>query len=268
MDMEALRRATTDEAIVEALYRGGYEDARLTHSKAASVEFLTTMRVLRGYVKAGTRVLDLGAGTGAYTLPLAKCGCFVDAVELSSDNVALLRTKAADDKRIHIFHQSAANLCAFPDESYDLVLVFGPLYHISDAAERARCIREAMRVCRADGKLLFSFISNDMVPLTECLYRDYFHPATADSYNKETFQVDNFPFQFFTLDAMRKMLTDCGIHIEREIAADGVSELLEDTINRMSEESFQNYLAYHFYCSEKPEMLGRSNHVLFVGRKG
>ena len=66
---------------------------------------------------------------------------------------------------------------------------------------------------------------------------------------------------------MRKMLTDCGVQIEREIAADGVSELLADTINQMSDESFQNYLAYHFYCSEKPEMLGRSNHILMVGRK-
>jgi len=267
MDIETLRQAHTDKALVEALYHGGHEDHRLTHSRAASVEFLTTMRVLGRYAEAGSRVIDLGAGTGVYTLPLAALGCGVDAVELSSDNARLLKEKAAGNAHIRVWEQSAVNLGRFSDEAYDLVLVFGPLYHLSDANERAQCIKEAMRVCKSDGTLFFAFINNDMVPLTECLYRDYFHPDTADSYDKETFQVDNFPFQFFTLDGMRKMLTDCGVQIEREIAADGVSELLADTINQMSDESFQNYLAYHFYCSEKPEMLGRSNHILMVGRK-
>ena len=55
--------------------------------------------------------------------------------------------------------------------------------------------------------------------------------------------------------------------ILREIAADGVSELLAGTINAMSEASYQEYLKYHFYCCEKPEMLGRSSHLLFVGRR-
>ena len=37
-------------------------------------------------------------------------------------------------------------------------------------------------------------------------------------------------------------------------------------INALDEESYQQYLRYHFYVCEKPERLGRSNHLLFVGR--
>ncbi len=67
------------------------------------------------------------------------------------------------------------------------------------------------------------------------------------------------------LDQCRALLCRDGVHIKQEIAADGVSELLADTINRMDDETYAQYLRYHFYLCEKPECLGMSNHWLFVG---
>ena len=40
----------------------------------------------------------------------------------------------------------------------------------------------------------------------------------------------------------------------------------EDKINAMDDESYAQYLRYHFYICEKPEMLGMSNHLLFIGK--
>lgn len=267
MDLEALLKMKDETELVNALYSTGFEDKRLSRSKSARVEFLTTMRILKEYLKPGMKILDLGAGTGVYTVPLADMGYAVDAVELAEKNVALLKEKVTPSRRIRVHHQSAVDLSAFPSAEYDVVLVFGPLYHLKQAEDRSACIKEAMRVCRPDGVLLFAFISNDMVPLTECMYRDFFRPGAEATYDHETFQVDNFPFVFFTLDAMREMLAENSVKILREIASDGVSELLEKQINEMSDESYQEYLKYHFYCCEKPEMLGRSNHLLFVGEK-
>ena len=255
MNLMEIYRQQGERSLIEALYAGGWEDRRLG-SQAGRVEFLTTMRVLADYLRPGMKILDLGAGTGAYTLPLAAAGCAVDAVELSEENAALLRGKVQPGQPVRVFCQSAADLADFPSGAYDIVLVMGPLYHLHDQAERRACLREALRVCRADGVLLFAYISNDMVPLTECQYRDFFNPAGDITYDPETFQVENFPFVFLTLDAMR-----------RELASDGVSELMADTINAMGEASYEAYLKYHFYCCEKPEMLGRSNHLLFVGRR-
>ncbi len=106
------------------------------------------------------------------------------------------------------------------------------------------------------------FNSNDMVILTEFGYdSDYFKNG---QYDHETFKVEDFPFVFFTLDQCRAMLTKGGLFVQKEIASDGVSELLAERINQMDKESYQQYLRYHFYCCEKPEMLGRSNHLLFI----
>ena len=63
------------------------------------------------------------------------------------------------------------------------------------------------------------------------------------------------------------MLRAGGVKILHEVASDGVSELMEEQINAMDEESYSQYLKYHFYVCEKPEMLGRSNHLLYVGEK-
>lgn len=52
-----------------------------------------------------------------------------------------------------------------------------------------------------------------------------------------------------------------------EQLADGASELLAMKINEMSDEDYEQYLRYHFYICEKPELLGMTNHLLFVGEK-
>ena len=72
---------------------------------------------------------------------------------------------------------------------------------------------------------------------------------------------------FHTVEAARNLLHKKDINILHEVAADGASELLAMRINEMSEEDYAQYLRYHFYICEKPEMIGMTNHLLFVGEK-
>ena len=58
-----------------------------------------------------------------------------------------------------------------------------------------------------------------------------------------------------------------GIKLLHQVASDGASELLAMRINEMSDEGYEQYLRYHFYICEKPELLGMTNHLLFVGEK-
>ena len=62
-------------------------------------------------------------------------------------------------------------------------------------------------------------------------------------------------------------LADGGINVLHEVASDGVSELLAARINEMPDEDYAQYLRYHLYICEKPELLGMTNHLLFVGGK-
>ena len=264
MDVSDLLKIADELERINKTYDFFNEDARLNRSKAARVEFLTTTRYIEQYLMPGAKILDVGAGAGEYSLYFARGGYQVSALELADNNLRAFREKLRPEDGIDLVQGNAVNLSRYADESFDAVLLFGPLYHLHAEADRQKCIAEARRVCKKDGTLFFAFISNDMVILTEFSYRpDYF---LNGDYDKQTFRLEDFPFVFHTVDKCREMLRAGGVKIVKEIASDGVSELLEDKINAMDDESYAQYLRYHFYICEKPEMLGMSNHLLFVGK--
>ena len=264
LSFEALAAIENEREQVEKTYELFNEDSRLNRSQAARVEFLTTTRYIDRYLKPGMRLLDIGAGAGEYSLYYARQGYEVCALELSPANIAAFEKKMTPGLRISLRQGTALDLSAYEDASFDVVLLMGPLYHLHSASDRQQAIAEARRVCKPMGTIFFAFISNDMIPLTELMYRsDYF---TTGEYDKESFKMEDFPFVFFTVDQCRQMLREAGVDLFHELASDGVSELLEAQINAMDAANYQQYLRYHFYCCEKPEMLGRSNHLLFIGR--
>jgi len=265
MDFETLKLIEDEAERTAATYEIFNEDSRLNRSKAARVEFITTVRAIESVLKPGAKILDVGAGAGEYSLHFTQQGYDVTAVELSPANIAAFEKKIKPEHPLRLLQGNALDLSKFADESFDVVLLMGPLYHLKEAADRDCAIAEAKRVCKRDGVIFFAFIGNDMVVLTELSYRPQFF--SENSYDHESFKVEDFPFVFFTLDQMREMLMQNGIIILREIAADGVSELMEDTINALSDEDYAQYVRYHLYCSEKPEMLGRSSHLLFAGHR-
>ena len=264
MDIETLRTIPEEALRVQKLYEIFHERLRLHRSQAAQVEFLTTVRYLERYLAPKSRVLDVGAGAGDYSLYLAEQGHAVSAVELSPRNVEDFRARIPEGTEIDLRQGNALDLSAHGDGTFDAVLLFGPLYHLERREDQLRCMKEALRVLKPGGLLFAAFISNDMVILTELAYRPHFF--SEGTHDPETFRVENFPFVFHRPADCRELFSDCGAEILAEIAADGLSELMEERINGLDEKDFAAYLRYHFCCCERPELFGHSNHLLFIGR--
>lgn len=155
-----------DTELVQEIYRRFDENNRLNKSKAARVEFLTSIRYIEKYLKPGAKILDIGAGAGEYSLYFSRNGYEVSALELADSNIEAFRKKITPVDTIDLVQGNALDLSCYPDDSFDIVLLFGPLYHLHKKADKLRCIEEAKRVCKSDGKLFFAFIANDMVILT------------------------------------------------------------------------------------------------------
>lgn len=254
-----------DTELVQEVYRRFDENSRLTKSKSARVEFLTNVKYIEKYLMPGAKILDIGAGTGEYSLYFSRQGYAVSALELADSNIEAFRKKLTPEDKIDLAQGNALNLSQYPDDSFDIVLLFGPLYHLHSETDQLRCIQEAKRVCKPGGKLFLAFISNDMVILT--MFHEHPDYFVNGYYNKKTFRCDDFPFVFHTLDACRALLHKGEVKVLHEVASDGFSELLEGKINEMDEENFSQYLRFHYYTCEKPEHLGSSNHLLFVAEK-
>lgn len=261
----AIHRRDWEAAQVQALYGQFDENSRLNASQAARVEFFTTVRYIEKYLPTHGKLLDVGAGAGEYSLYFARKGYEVAALELADANLSAFRAKLTAEDRLDPVQGNALDLSRYDSDTFDAVLLLGPLYHLHAEADRLRCIEEAKRVCKADGMIFFAFISNDLVILTmqQC-QADY---LLNGDYNKETFRLEDDPFVFHTVDGCRALLRKAGIHICHEVASDGASELLQELVNGLDPQAYAQYLRYHFYICEKPEFLGMSNHLLFVGEK-
>lgn len=255
----------SDTELVQEIYRRCDENSRLNRSKAARVEFLTTVKYIERYLQPGAKILDIGAGAGEYSLYFSRKGYAVSALELTDSNIEAFRKKLTPEDRVDLQQGNALDLSRYEEASFDIVLLLGPLYHLHSEDDRLRCIAEAKRVCKPGGKLFFAFISNDMVILT--MFNEHPDYFINGDYHKETFRCDDFPFVFHTVNACRELLRQGGVTVLHEVASDGISELLKDKINAMDDESYAQYLRYHFYACEKPEHLGASNHLLFVAEK-
>ena len=124
---------------LERYYNSYDEDGRLL-SKHGQVEYLTTMKYIDESIRniANPRIIEIGAGTGRYSVTLAKRGHNVTAVELIEHNLDILKSKLDGTEPITAIQGNALDLSAFSDGEFDLTMLLGPMYHLYTKEEKLR----------------------------------------------------------------------------------------------------------------------------------
>jgi SAM-dependent methyltransferase len=134
-------------------YNQGRERDRL--EQVGRLEFIRTQELLRRFMPPPpARIIDIGGAAGIHALPLAGAGYDVHLV----DPVPLHVEQALAAGLASVTTGDARNL-AFDDESVDVVLLLGPLYHLTERQDRIRALGEARRVARPGGHLFAAVIS-------------------------------------------------------------------------------------------------------------
>ena len=119
---------------LEKYYNKFNEEKRLT-SRQGQVEFLTSRRYIHECINKvaddNIKILDVGAGTGRYSVALCEEGYDVTAVELVAYNLGILKSK---NSGVKAYKGNALNLKRFEDNAFNITLVFGPMYHLHTQA--------------------------------------------------------------------------------------------------------------------------------------
>lgn len=248
------------------------EDGRLS-KKHGSVEFLTTMRYIGKYIKPGDRVLEVGAGTGRYSHALARQGYTVDAVELIGHNIDVFQNNTQPGENISITQGNALDLSAFSDNTYDITLLLGPLYHLYTKEDKRQALREAIRVTRPGGVIFAAYVISDGCLLDEGFLRGNINVAEyvkTGLLDRETFAAKSEPKDLFELvrkEDVDELMRDFPTTRLHYVASDGCALLLREDIDAMDDETFRLYLDYHFATCERADLLGVTSHALDVFRK-
>lgn len=259
---------TTGDYLVD-YYNTHDEDVRLL-SKHGRVEFLTTVKYIEKYLNNEVKIIEIGAGTGRYSHYFAQKGFSVDAVELIEHNIEVFKIKTLPDEKISIKQGNALDLSEYPDNSYDVTLLLGPMYHLYTAEEQQKALSEAIRITKPNGYIFVAYCM-----LEPAIYNSFkgnrinrlIEAGELDPVTLETHFPPHGIFKVYTKDEifdLTKIFATERLHF---VATDGYTCHMKEAVDKMDDKTYDLYLRYHFKTCERQDLVGISHHTLDVLRK-
>ena len=251
---------------LEKYYNKFNEDKRLK-SRHGQVEFFVTMKYIMDEIggRNGLKVLDIGAGTGAYATPLSEMGHFVTAVELVRKNLSYMTPTEN-----LIVKQGNAKKLKLPNDTFDITLVFGPLYHLMTREEKLQAISEAKRVTKSGGTIMLMYLMNDYAVISYALKEGHLLESVNNGKLDKDFQThtdEKDLYSYVRINEIDELMQKSALKRKKIIAVDGPTDYIRPTINKMTDEEFEVYKQYVLSIAERSELLGASSHVLDITKK-
>lgn len=256
---------------LEEFYNAFDEDERLL-SRHGQVEYLTTMKYIHGCLSGAKKahILEVGAGTGRYSIALAREGHNVTAVELVESNLDKLRAKLDGSEKLTAIQGNALDLSVLADKSFDMTLVLGPMYHLFSREDMLKALSEAVRVTKKGGHILVAYCMNEAAVIQHAFLHGNLQKVLENDMLTSEWHCKSEPKELFQLVRTEDIASiNAELPVERIklIAADGAANYISECIDSMDDLTFEKYMEYHFATCERQDLIGASNHTLDILRK-
>jgi SAM-dependent methyltransferase len=256
---------------------GEMEWSRLDRDEGV-IEWIVNTTFIERHLAAGARVLDLGGGPGRYTGWLAARGHRVVLADLSPDLLDIARRRLTSPNVEAIVEADARDLSTWPDRSFDAVLVLGPLYHLPEADDRTRAVREVTRVVRAGGIVFFA-----LMPWFAFVRRTAGIPDERHHFRDSRFMTDLLDDGVFVNDTPGRFTNAWGVRPQdvapwfESLGIDTIALAASEGLAAWTEAAFVELRAADPEAFEvarrvlidtatDPSLLGSAKHLLYVGR--
>jgi len=262
---------------IEDFYNKFNEEKRLD-TRHGQIEFRVTMKYVHEYLgrvleergysdKAQLELLDIGAATGRYSVPLCEEGYSVTAVELVKYNLGILKKKNSNVKAIQ---GNALRLKKLADETFDLTLLFGPMYHLMTAEEKMQALREAKRVTKKGGYILVAYIMNEYAFMFHAIQENMLKESMEKGMLSGDFHVipsEESVYDFVRIEDIDRFNKEVGLTRELIISPDGPANILRSYVNKLDEESFEMFVQYQMATCERQDIIGAGGHTVDILKK-
>jgi ubiquinone/menaquinone biosynthesis C-methylase UbiE len=256
---------------IRAYYETGVERDRLTQGYSR-IELERTKELLERHLPPPPgSLLDVGGGPGVYADWLADRGYEVRLLDASPLHVSQAIERSggrftADEGDARRLDEDSA--------SYDAVLLLGPLYHLTERADRLAALGEARRVLRPGGVAAAAAISR-FASLLDGLYGGYLSdpPFSAvverdlvDGQHRSPPGTPAFTTAFFHRpEELAAEVEEAGFELEGVFGVEGPGWLLVDRWE--DERAREDILRAARAVEQEPAVIGTSSHLLAIGRK-
>jgi SAM-dependent methyltransferase len=259
-------------------YADAYESERLQHGPG-ELERERTQEIISRYLPAPpARVLDVGGAAGVHALWLLGMGYDVELIDPVPLHVEQARSAFAElDHARGSARIGDARALDAADTSADVVLMLGPLYHLTEQADRIRALSEARRALKPGGILFAAGISRFASMLdgyTRDLMRDPAFVAIVEAdlhtgqHRNTTDRVDYFTTAYFHRpDELRAEGEQAGLAVEATLAIEGPFWGLRDFAAIWRNAARRALMLEMLRTVEaEPSLVGASAHMLLVAR--
>lgn len=246
------------------------EGDRLRTSADGRMELARTQELLRRFLPpAPARVLDVGGATGVHAEWLVEDGYDVHLVDPVPRHVeqasAVCRATVGDARALRE-----------PDDSYDVVQLLGPLYHLPDASDRHRALTEACRVVKPGGLVAAAAI-NRYASLFEHvsyahLYKERMRESISEILRTGVYHGERgFTLAYFhRAEELVAELSAVGVTDVQVFGIEGPAWSLVKTAEQQpgegpTEDLIASAMTAARLAEPYPELLAASSHLLAVG---
>ena len=251
---------------LDEYYNKFNEDKRLD-SRHGQVEYIISMEYIHDFLKPGDKVLDVGAGTGRYSIALFEEGYDVTAVEPVQHNLGRLIQKCPDLRAIK---GNALNLKKLPDNEFDMTLLFGPLYHLIRHEDKLKALLEAKRVTKPGGVIMAAYIMNEYSVLTYAFKEQHVLECIVNGKLDKYFRTvpdEEDLYSYVRTEDIDFLAKESGLSRIKIFSPDGPANHMRMYLNRLSEEEFEKFIEYQRTVCERADLLGASAHTVDILRK-
>ena len=253
---------------LDTYYNKFNEDKRLSR-RHGIVEFTTSMKYIHDYIgeQSGLKIIDIGAGTGGYSIPLSEEGHEVTAVELAKPNLGKLKAKKSSVKA---FWGTATDLKKFPSDYYDITILFGPMYHLIAHDDKLTALLEAKRVTKPGGYLFVAYCMNEYSVLTYGFKEHHAVECVESGRFDEDFNCTPMPdelYDYVRMEEIDRLNLEANLKRVKILSPDGPANYMRTVLNSLSAEEFELFLQYHLSTCERPELLGAGAHTVDILQK-
>ena len=253
-------------------YYNKFNEEKRLDSRHGQVEFRVSMKYIHEYLptdrsKEEIKILDIGAGTGRYSVTLANEGYDVTAVELVKYNLGILKSKGSTVKAMQ---GNALNLKKLADDTFDVTLLFGPMYHLFGIEDKKKALLEARRVTKPGGVILVAYCMNEYGVLTYAFKEKHIGECMEEKRLTENFktisQKENL-YDYMRMEDINALLEDSGLERIKIISPDGPANYMRPFLNQLTEEEFEYFVQYQMATCERQDLIGAGAHTLDILRK-
>jgi len=256
---------------LEQYYNKFHEEHRL-QTRHGLVEFTTSLTYIHkalneiadGRAPSQIKLLDIGAGTGRYSVALSKEGYDVTAVELVKHNLEILRAK---HENVKTWQGDARKLSFLDDNTFDVTLLFGPMYHLHGEEKKLQALSEAKRVTKSGGIILVAYVMNEYSILSYCFKEHKMEEVMNKNGVTQDFHTictEEDLYDYVRLDDINLLNQKAGLNRKIIISADGAADYMRRELNEMSEIEFQQFLKFQLAICERQELVGAGSHTVDI----